>query len=315
MYISIVVPFFNEQESLVTLFEQINKVCSDNKYEFEIIFIDDGSTDDGAKIVKNIIQQANQHTLISFRKNFGKSSALQTGFKHCKGDFIFTMDADLQDDPCEIPKFIEQLQNGCDIVSGWKYNRLDPLEKRLPSKLFNKTISLLSGVKLHDFNCGFKAYRKEVVEAVDIYGQMHRFIPVIANHFGFKIGEIVVNHRKREFGKSKFGLERYFQGLFDCLTVIFTTKFMDKPMWIFGRISVYVMSVGFIICFVLTIQKLFFGYHLAGRPLLLLGILLLLGGAQLLSIGIIADMIVKTTFRSNYNEKHIKEVVCIKEQG
>lgn len=311
--LSIIVPVYNEEESLPKLYaavtENINKIILEGRISgYEIWFINDGSTDGSEKQIRNLIQKdANVH-LIAFRKNFGKAAALQAGFRHCNGDIVITMDADLQDDPKEIPKFISKLDEGYDLVSGWKYNRLDPLEKRLPSKLFNKTTSLLSGVHLHDFNCGFKAYRKEVVKSIDIYGELHRYIPVLAYRKGFKITEIVVEHHKREFGKSKYGFERYLRGLFDSLTTSFLSKYYDRPMYFFGRLGLLLFVIGFIICAYLTV--IWFGGALIGnRPLLMLGILCIILGVQSISTGFIGDMMVDATYRLRYDESHIKEII------
>ena len=206
------------------------------------------------------------------------------------------MDADLQDDPDEIPRFLEKLEEGYDLVSGWKENRLDPLGKTMPSKLFNKVTSFATGIKLHDFNCGFKAYRREVVERLDVYGEMHRYLPVLAHQNGFRIGEIPVRHHARQFGKSKFGLERILRGLFDFLTVFFITRYSDRPMHFFGLIGFLMCLVGFIINAYLTIIW-FMGESIGGRPLLFLGILLLLMGAQFFSVGILGEMMTKSHSR------------------
>lgn len=240
--ISIVIPVFNEQDSICELYNNIItnlRIVVSNELiaDYEIWFVSDGCTDNSEQVIKELIENDKKVHLIVFRKNFGKAAALQSGFYHANGDIVVTMDADLQDDPAEISRFIEKLDEGYDLVSGWKFNRHDPLEKRLPSKLFNKVTSTLSGVKLHDFNCGFKAYRKEVVKSIDIYGEMHRYIPVLANRKGFRITEITVTHHKREHGKSKYGLERYLRGLFDSMTTSFLSKFYDRPMYFFGRIG------------------------------------------------------------------------------
>jgi len=219
---------------------------------------------------------------------------------------VITMDADLQDDPKEIPHMIEKLEEGYDLVSGWKQKRHDPLEKRLPSKLFNKVTSSLSGVHLHDFNCGFKAYRKEVVDSIDVYGELHRYIPVLAYRKGFQITEIVVEHHAREFGKSKYGFERYLRGLFDSMTVAFLGKFYDRPMYFFGKIGLILCLLGGGICGYLTVLWCL-GQAIGGRPLLLLGVLMLILGVQMFSTGFIGDMLVDATYRNRYNEAHIKE--------
>ena len=206
--ISFVVPVYNEEKSLEILYDKILENMPD-EYETEIIFVNDGSTDQSATVIKEIIAKDKRVHLISFRKNFGKAMALESGFRNAHGTIVITMDADLQDDPVEIPNFIAKIDEGYDLVSGWKEKRQDPLEKRLPSKLFNKVTAKLSGVQLHDFNCGYKAYRKEVIDAIDVYGELHRYIPVLAHRKGFRIAEISVHHNKRQFGKSKYGFERY----------------------------------------------------------------------------------------------------------
>jgi len=304
--ISFVIPVYNEEESIDELYNRIISITKKENYISEFIFIDDGSSDNSANTIKNLHLINKDVHLIAFRKNFGKAAALQAGFRNCSGDIIITMDADLQDDPQEIPNFVSKIYEGYDLVSGWKYNRLDPMEKRLPSKLFNKVTSLLSGVKLHDFNCGFKAYRKEVVKNIDVYGEMHRYIPVLAYRKGFKITEIKVNHNKREFGKSKYGFERYLRGLFDSVTVSFLSKYYDRPMYFFGRIGLGSFLIGFLICLLLTVEW-FLGYTIGSRPLLILGVLLIILGIQFISIGLIGDMLVDATYSKRYDESHIKE--------
>lgn len=311
--ISIVIPVFNEQDSICELYNNIItnlRIVVSNELiaDYEIWFVSDGCTDNSEQVIKELIENDKKVHLIVFRKNFGKAAALQSGFYHANGDIVVTMDADLQDDPAEISRFIEKLDEGYDLVSGWKFNRHDPLEKRLPSKLFNKVTSTLSGVKLHDFNCGFKAYRKEVVKSIDIYGEMHRYIPVLANRKGFRITEITVTHHKREHGKSKYGLERYLRGLFDSMTTSFLSKFYDRPMYFFGRIGGVLFLIGFVICSYLTLSWMN-GNIISGRPLLLLGVLCLILGVQSISTGFIGDMIVDATYRSRYEENHIKEII------
>ena len=218
------------------------------------------------------------------------------------------MDADLQDDPAEIPKMLEKLEEGYDLVSGWKKDRKDGAEKRLPSKLFNKVTSILSGVKLRDFNCGFKAYRKAVIDSIDLYGDLHRYIPVLAHRKGFRITEIPVTHHKREHGKSKYGFERYMRGFFDSLTTSFLSKFYDKPMYFFGTIGLILLTMGAIICAYLLVEW-FMGVGIGTRPLLLVGVLLIILGVQSISTGFIGDMLVDATYRQRYNEGHIREVI------
>lgn len=309
--LSIVIPAYNEEESLEELYGAIIKnadqCCQDGLVsDFELIFVDDGSTDSTTFKMRSICKCDKRVHMILFRKNFGKAAALEAAFKNLTGDIVITMDADLQDVPIEIKNFIRKLDEGFDLVSGWKVNRLDPIEKRLPSKLFNKVTSKLSGVKLHDFNCGFKAYRREVVESLDIYGELHRYIPVLAHRKGFRISEIPVHHNKRKFGRSKYGMERYLRGFFDSVSVSFISKFYDRPMYFFGRIGLVSFAVGFVLCLILTVEW-FVGAAIGTRPLLLLGVLLILLGVQFVSIGFIGDMLVDATYRERYTENHIKE--------
>ncbi len=310
--LSIIIPVFNEEGSIKQLIEKINtnitelirkKVIGD----YEIIFISDGSTDRSEQIIKDEINNDIHIKLIVFRSNFGKSKALEAGFKFAKGDIIITMDADLQDDPKEIKRFIEKIDEGNDLVSGWKENRLDPLEKRLPSKVFNYITSKLSGVKLHDFNCGFKAYRKEVVKSISVYGEFHRYIPVLAKRNGFSVSEISVTHHKREHGKSKFGYERYLRGMFDALSAWFLLKYYEKPMYFFGKIGLILSMLGTAICAYLTLLW-FQGHSIGTRPLLTLGVMLILIGAQFISMGLIANILIDQDKKRANDALYIKEI-------
>ena len=303
--ISFVIPVLNEQESLEELWQGI---CANvpEEYAYEIWFVDDGSTDASADVIRRLRERDENVHLISFRRNFGKAMALQTGFRNARGEIILTMDADLQDDPVEIPRFLDKIHEGYDLVSGWKKDRKDPLEKRLPSRLFNHVVTRMSGVKLHDFNCGFKAYRRETVEAISVYGEMHRYIPCLAARKGFRIAEIPVLHHARKHGHSKYGLERYVRGFLDSLTILFLMRFYEQPMYLFGRGGAICGGSGFLICLYLVILKLR-GEAIGGRPLLMLGILLVVTGLQLFSIGLIGNLIVDTTYRRNYDESHVRE--------
>ena len=294
--LSVVISAYNEEETIVSLYDKLKKnlnklqqkaLCS----QYEICFVDDGSTDATGERIKKIADADPTVILISLRKNFGKSAALQAGFQHTSGDIIITMDADLQDDAGEIGKFIKKIDEGYDLVSGWKTNRKDPLEKRLPSKVFNFVTSKVSGIALHDFNCGFKAYRRDVVKSLNVYGEFHRYIPLLARRNGFKIGEIPVKHHKRRYGYSKFGAERYLRGLFDAISALFLMKFYDKPMYFFGKFGLFLFSIGFLICSYLTLLW-FSGQAIGHRPLLLLGVLFILVGFQSFSLGLIANLIV-----------------------
>lgn len=289
--VSFVIPLKNESESLEALYEGIVENISPLGLSFEIIFIDDGSTDGSFDIIKKLNKKDDRVKGIRFRRNFGKSSALSAGFKLAKGDIVITMDADLQDDPVEIPRFIDMINKGYDVVSGWKKVRYDPLSKTLPSKLFNKLTSLATGVKIHDFNCGFKAYRNEVVKSLDIYGELHRYIPALAYSKGFSVGEIVVTHHPRKYGRSKYGWERLFKGLLDLFTVVFLTRFIKRPMHVFGTTGVLLFLVGFIINLYLALHKLLTGALIGNRPLLTLGVLCMVLGVQSLSIGLLGEMV------------------------
>ncbi len=303
--LSVVIPVLNETDSVRELTESIAAAVPDGM-DCEVLFVDDGSSDGTAAEVKKLHARDPRVRLISFRRNFGKAMALQTGFRNAKGDVIITMDGDLQDDPAEIPRFIAKLDEGYDMVSGWKENRQDPPEKRWPSKLFNRVVSRMSGIRLHDFNCGFKAYRREVVEAIDVYGEMHRFIPCLAARKGFRIAEISVHHRTRAHGKSKYGMERYLRGLMDSLTILFLMRFEEQPMYLFGGLGLLSGGAGLLICLYLTLLWLA-GNAIGHRPLLMLGILLIIAGIQLFSLGLIGNMIVDMNYRRNYNESHIRE--------
>lgn len=310
--LSVIVPVYNEEDSIRRLCElveqNINKIIADKQIsEYEVWFINDGSTDGTEKNILQEISRNQKIKLITFRRNFGKSRALQTGFCYARGDIILTMDADLQDDPCEIPRFINKIDEGYDLVSGWKAKRYDSLEKRLPSKFFNFIAAMFSGIKIHDFNCGFKAYRREVVESLNVYGEFHRYIPILAARNGFKVGEMTVRHHKRQFGHSKFGYERYLRGMFDAISSLFLLRFYDKPMYFFGKIGLVMFTVGFLICSWLTILW-FSGQTIGHRPLLILGVLFILVGVQSFSLGLLANIIVDSVEKKN-ETAHIRKIV------
>ena len=311
--LSIVIPFYNEEESLVPLAERVRLsadacVASGQLFSWELWFVDDGSTDGSNAIAQKLADGDTRIGLIVFRRNRGKAAALQAGFSRANGDVIITMDADLQDDPDEFPRFLAQLEAGFDVVSGWKKQRNDPAEKRLPSRLFNAVTAAGSGVQIHDFNCGFKAYRSEVVRSFTLYGELHRYIPVLAARNGFRITEIAVTHHKRAYGSSKYGLERYLRGMFDSMTTLFLLKYFDRPMYFFGRFGLLFFLIGFLFCAILTVEW-FMGAAIGNRPLLLLGILLILIGMQFFATGYLASLIVEINARRNYSEDHIKAVI------
>jgi glycosyltransferase involved in cell wall biosynthesis len=290
MKLSFVIPVLNEEASLSTLHQEIIHNCG--IHEHEIVFVDDGSTDDSFRIMKGLAEQDAGIKIIRFRRNFGKSAALQAGFNISQGDVVFTMDADLQDNPSEIPQFLNKLDEGYDLVSGWKKKRMDPIHKVLPSKLFNYVTARTFKLKLKDYNCGFKAYKHPLEKELNIYGEMHRYIPALAHALGYKVGELAIEHRARQFGRSKYGIERYLRGFFDLLTVKMITHYVKSPLYLFGRIGIISALTGGLVTIYLAILKLFFGQPLSNRPLLFLGILLILGGLQFISLGLISELIV-----------------------
>ena len=308
--VSVLVPAYNEQDSLNELYsrvlENINKMISNQLIsDYEIVFVNDGSSDNTEAVMCELADKDPNVHVISFRKNFGKSPALDCGFKHVTGDIVFTMDADLQDDPDEFQRFVEKIDEGYDLVVGWKKNRLDSAEKRLPSKLFNAVTSKLSGVYLHDHDCGFKCFRKEVIDSLDLYGELHRYVPVLAHRKGFRITEITVLHHKREHGHSKYGMERYMRGLLDSMTTTFLLKYSDRPMYFFGRVGIGLTFVGFVICIFLTVLWCM-GQAIGSRPLLTLGVLCIIAGFQFIATGFLGNLIVENTHRKSYSESHVK---------
>ncbi|MBL7196591.1 MAG: glycosyltransferase family 2 protein [Candidatus Omnitrophica bacterium] len=300
--ISIIIPTYNEEQSIKLLYEQIVRVLDTLDKNYEVIFIDDGSTDSTFKEIYKLHCLNNKVKCIHLRKNFGKSLALDIGFNEALGDIVITMDADLQDDPEEIRKFINKINEGWDVVSGWKKMRKDPLEKRLASELFNTVVAKASGLRLHDFNCGFKAYRRNVLKTIELYGGLHRFIPVIAYSYGFKICEIPVKHHKRRFGETKFGKERYLAGLLDFFTTIFITGYLRKPLHFLGRISLFVFMMGSFLLIYVAIMKFGFG-QTGNRPSLTISIFLLSFSAQIFLFGLVADLLAYTNQKHNFKRK------------
>jgi len=302
MDLSVIIPLLNEEESLPELTVWIVRVANKENLSFEIIYIDDGSTDQSWKIIESLSVKYPQVKGIKFRTNYGKSAALNRGFFHAQGDVVITMDADLQDSPDEIPELYRLIkEENYHVVSGWKKKRHDPIGKRLPSKLFNLTTRKMSGLKLNDFNCGLKSYSKDVVKNIEIYGEMHRYIPVIANWAGFKrIGEKVVNHQARKYGKSKFGLERIMKGYLDLISLTFISKFGKRPMHFFGVIGTLLFIAGFVIAAYLVFAKFFWQeYHMTQRPLFYFGLLAMIMGTQVFVSGFIAEIISRNSIRRN----------------
>ena len=288
--LSIIIPVFNEEESILELAEEISGVMKDLSAEYELIFIDDGSRDSSYDKIKSLADKDSRINGVRFRRNYGKAAALSEGFRISKGKMIVTMDSDLQDDPAEIPGLMKKLDEGFDVISGWKKNRKDPWTKRFPSKIFNLVTRMMSGIRIHDFNCGLKIYRSDVIKTVKVYGELHRYIPVLAKLAGFSVSELVVNHRPRKFGKTKFGASRFLKGFLDLTTVLFLGKFERNPLHFFGILGGFLFLSGLVINGYLTIQW-FGGVWIGNRPILFLGILLMIVGIQFISLGLLAEMI------------------------
>jgi glycosyltransferase involved in cell wall biosynthesis len=317
MQISLVIPLLNEEESLRELHDWIVSVMNENSYTYEILFIDDGSTDDSWNLIK-ALQKENAHVKgLRFSKNFGKSQALNAGFKQVEGDVIITMDADLQDAPDEIPALYKKITSeNFDLVSGWKKKRYDSkIKKNLPSKLFNWAARKTSGINLNDFNCGLKAYDKKVVKSIEVQGEMHRYIPVLAKNAGFiKIGEQVVNHQARKYGETKFGMERFVNGFLDLLTIWFVSKFGKRPMHLFGLLGTLMFMIGFVAAFYIGTSKLMsvFVYHepsplVTGSPWFYIALTTMILGTQLFLAGFIGELILRS--KKNISNYHISEEI------
>lgn len=303
MDLSVVIPLFNEDESLRELEAWIRRVCKANELDYEIIMVDDGSTDDSWSVIEAMHAADPRVKGIKFQRNYGKAAGLHTGFQAAQGEVVITMDADLQDSPEEIPELVQMIrEEGYDLVSGWKKKRFDPvLTKNLPSKFYNWTARRLTGIQLHDFNCGLKAYRNKVVKSIEVYGDMHRYIPVLAKWAGFrKITEKVVQHQERKYGVTKFGIERFIRGPLDLLSVVFISRFSKRPMHFFGALGGLVFVAGFIILVYLSIAKLvYLEYGIADRPLFYLGLICAIIGSQLFLTGFLAELIVRSSADRN----------------
>lgn len=309
MQISVVIPLLNEDESLPELHDWIVRVMKEHNYSYEIIFIDDGSKDKSWQVIENLSAQNPNVKAIKFRRNYGKSAALHVGFEATQGDVIITMDADLQDSPDEIPDLYKMIvQEGFDLVSGYKQKRHDPITKTIPTKLFNWATRKMSGIKLRDFNCGLKAYRKDVVKSIEVYGEMHRYIPVIAKWAGFgKIGEKVVMHRERKYGTTKFGLERFINGFLDLLTITFISKFGKRPMHLFGLLGTLMFMIGFVVAAWLGASKLYIEYHHQRAPLVttnpwfFIALTTMVLGTLLFLTGFVSELILRnSSVRNSY---------------
>jgi len=308
--ISIVVPLYNEEESLQELTQWIAQVMEENNFSYEVVLVDDGSKDKSWQVVESITEKNNSVKGIQFRRNYGKSAALFEGFDAVKGDVVITMDADLQDSPDEIPGLYKMImEQDYDLVSGWKKKRYDPISKTIPTKLFNAATRKLSGISLNDFNCGLKAYKRNVVKTIEVYGEMHRYIPILAKQAGFtKIGEKIVQHQERKHGSSKFGIERFINGFLDLLSISFMTTFGKRPMHFFGLLGTVSFSIGFAISLYLAVAKIVFNvYKMTDRPIFYLGLLCMIIGTQLFLTGFIGEMISRSA--TDRNKYFIKEKI------
>ena len=288
--ISVVIPVHDEERSVALLYDELRSALEPLDKEWEAIFVDDGSTDGTFAALTRLHSSADNVRVVRLRRNFGKAAALVAGFDQARGETVVTIDGDLQDDPAEIPRLLAKLDEGFDLVSGWKTRRRDPLSRRMLSRIFNAVTSRFSGVRLHDMNCGLKAYRAEVVHGLRLYGELHRFIPVLAHYRGFRIAELPVNHRPREHGSSRYGIERYLRGFLDLLTVSFIGRYRHRPLHLFGGLGLALATIGIGILIYLSVEKAL-GHAIGGRPLLTLGVLLVVVGMQFFSLGLISEMI------------------------
>lgn len=313
--LSVVVPLYNEEESLPELIEWVSRVVNQYGISYEVIMVDDGSRDHSWEVIEELSQKYPSIKGIRFRRNFGKSAALHCGFQEAQGEVVISMDADLQDNPDEIPELVRMVRDeGFHLVSGWKKKRYDPLGKTIPSKLFNRTARMVSGIKLHDFNCGLKAYRNEVVKNIEVYGEMHRYIPILAKRAGYhRIGEKVVLHRERKYGVTKFGIERFIKGFLDLLSVMFISKFGNRPMHLFGALGTLTFMVGFLSALWLGIRKLWFVYHDVPAPLVTespyfyISLASMIIGTQLFMTGFIAELV--SRIRPDRNHYQISDKI------
>lgn len=288
--ISVVVPVHNEERSVVPLFAELGDALDPMGRPWEAVFVDDGSDDLTFSELARIHAAHDNVRVVRLRRNFGKAAALAAGFAQAAGEIVVTIDGDLQDDPAEVPRLLAKLDEGFDLVSGWKTRRRDPLSRRIPSKLFNAVAGRVSGIRLHDMNCGLKAYRAEVVRGLRLYGELHRYIPILAHYRGFRVAEIPVNHRPREHGRSRYGVERYLRGFLDLLTVTFMGRYRNRPLHLFGGLGISLLLAGVGILTYLTVLKIG-GHAIGGRPLLTLGVLLVVVGMQFLSLGLLSELV------------------------
>ncbi|MDW8115131.1 MAG: glycosyltransferase family 2 protein [Geminocystis sp.] len=315
MDLSIVVPIYNEEDNIPILIQSIEESLKDTGYEYEIVCVDDGSQDCSLKILKNLAMVNPRLRVVALRRNYGQTAAMAAGFENSRGQFIVTLDGDLQNDPADIPLLLAKLQEGYDLVSGWRrHRRDDTITRVVPSKVANWLISRITGVALHDYGCSLKAYRKELIDDLNLYGELHRFLPVLAYIEGARITEIPVTHHPRRFGKSKYGLGRTFRVILDLFTIFFIKKFLTRPMHIFGFFGLISLFLGFIIGAYLSFLKLALGESIGDRPLLILSVLLVLAGVQLFSFGLLAELLIRTYHESQKRPIYrIREIYCCKD--
>ena len=310
--ISVVIPLHNEERSIALLYDEVEAALEPLARDWEAVFVDDGSTDGSFAALTRLHEARENVSVVRLRRNFGKAAALATGFAQARGETVVTIDADLQDDPAEIPRLLLKLDEGFDLVSGWKTRRRDPLRRRVLSRVFNWVTGRVSGLRLHDMNCGLKAYRGEVVRGLRLYGELHRFIPVLAHYRGFRIAELPVNHRPREHGRSRYGVERYVRGFLDLLTVSFIGRYRHRPLHLFGGLGLVLGFLGFAILVYLTVVKAL-GHAIGDRPLLTLGVLLVVVGLQFFSLGLISEMLTsqheETAGGREQAELHVDEIL------
>lgn len=307
MNISVVIPLYNEDESLPELMTWIDEVMQKNSYSYEVVFVDDGSTDQSWKVIEGLKQKFSTIKAVKFRRNYGKSAALNVGFEAVQGDVIITMDADLQDSPDEIPELYRRIkEEGYDLISGWKKKRYDPISKTIPTKLFNAATRKMSGIQLNDFNCGLKAYRKDVIKTIEVYGEMHRYVPVLAKWAGFnKIGEQVVEHRARKYGVTKFGLSRFINGFLDLMSIFFVGKFGKRPMHFFGSLGVLSFVLGIVMALYIIIEKQILIFNnlsyrnATDQPLFYLALVAIIVGSQMFLAGFVAELVGRTSSDRN----------------
>lgn len=309
MNLSIVIPAYNEQDNVVLLYQELSQVLQGGDKEYEVIFVDDGSTDQTFLQLKSLHEKDNRLKVIKFKRNFGKSAALSAGFEQAKGEVIVTMDADLQNDPCDIPKLVKKLGNGYDVVSGWRYSRKDSLSKRMFSCLYNWLTRKLTHESIHDSNCGLKAYKSECLHDLELYGEMHRYIPALLSWKGYKIDEVKVAHRPRIHGKAKYNWQRLAKGFLDLLLVAFWQRFSLRPIHVFGGLGLVSATVGMALAIYLVVAKIFWGMGLADRPLLLLAILMIIIGVQFFIFGVLADIMLRVYYRQSGRKNYVIEEV------